>query len=549
MGTSTDANPTYQYTTPGVYDVTLTVYGLGGTASYTRSGYITVNTPYLDVTLGSVDPAASASVTGLGSYAYNAVGTLLATPTGGGGIDYADIVFLICQENTMSPVAANVPALVTALEAELIANGVGGGATPNNYALVGFEQYTSIPTDVPTKKTVGGVDWGSATQLNTAISALTFPYVITGQLGDGYYACTFALDNYTFRPGAPNLFVLVSNQARRDITGGVVTKASALAALTAANVILSVCVGVKIVDNIPTALNSVFGRDALTPIVWINYFAPPYYITSTFVSWGPNPVTTFPPNSWTTYCLVFGGEYGALQWNITGSGAITGFINAFAELNAARVVGQLGSAYVFDHWLINGTNSVSNPYVFNVIEDTVADVFTSGGAAPAAPVAIDGSPASTTAFDARWEPSVGAQLYRMDVCTDFAMTSYVSNNADVGNTILYPVSGVSVRTPYYYRIRAINDAGTSANSNVIGAGASANNYVVLANNSAAPFSVGIYRNVAYYAAVGTVAPGTIGTFFDAGLTGYAITVQDLITAVYAEPYPAALTHGGVFFAT
>lgn len=548
MGTSTDRNPTYQYTTPGVYDVTLTVYGLGGTASYTRSGYITVNTPYLDVTLGAITPAASASVTGLGSYAYNAVGTILATPIGGGGVDYVDVVFLISQMDTMEgQVKAYVPALVTALEAALNADGLGIGANPNNYALVGFEDGTTSPVDIPTKQSVGGGDWGTAAQLNTAIGALPFPFTFASQKSDGYYASEFALSNYTFRSGAPKIFVLSSQQGRSDITSGVVTKASSQAALTAANVILNVLMFKFSIVAAPSAF--VFGRNALTSTLYIDVGTPPYYITGVFDTWFD--VATLPPTKVITYAP-WCGELNGYIWAASDPSnklAYTGLINAFAELNSARAVGQLGSAYAFDHWLINGTNSVSNPYIFNVTVDTVVDVFTSGGAAPAAPVAIDGTPIDTTSFDVRWEPSAGAQLYRMDVCTDFAMTSYVSNNADVGNTILYPVSGVSVRTPYYYRIRAINDAGTSANSNVIGIGARADNYVVLANNSAAPFSVGIYRNVAYYAAVGTVASGTIGTFFDAGLTGYAITVQDLITAVYAVPYPAALTSGGVFFAT
>lgn len=372
MGTSTDANPTYMYTTPGVYDVTLTVYGLGGTASYTRSGYITVTTPVLDVTVGTISPLGSASLTGVGSYAYNAVGTLTAIPTGGGGIDYADIVFLIAQTDVMPALAANVPALVTALEAELIANSIGAGANPNNYALVGFEDGTTSPVDKPTKKSVGGGDWGTAAQLNTAIGALAFPFTFASQNGDGYYACEFALSSYTFRAGAPKIFVIVTNEERNDITSGAVTYATSQAALTAANVILNTLVSININFGDP---NVDFGRDALTSTTYIDIGSPPYYTTGTWADWSPDRLDLKNSNVIASYCD-WCGQLSGYEWAFDDLGTYTGFINAFAELNAARVVAQVGASYTFDHFVLNGgSNVTSNPYAFNVVVDTTVDVF------------------------------------------------------------------------------------------------------------------------------------------------------------------------------
>ena len=373
MGTSTSANPTYTYTTPGVYDVTLTVYGLGGTASYTRSGYITVNTPILDVTVGTISPLGSATLTGIGSYTYNAVGTLLATPSGG-GIDYADIVFMIAQTDSMPAIAASVPALVTALEAKLISSGIGAGATPNNYALVGFEDGTTSPVDKPTKKTVGGADWGTAAQLNTAVAALTFPFTFASQNGDGYYACQFALANYTFRAGAPKLFVIVSNEERNDITSGSVTKANTQAALTASNVILNVVVSIKIFDS-PSTPYFCFSRDALTATVYIDNGSPPYYaVGNPFNFWLQDSLSLKNSDVINSYC-VFCGELSGYEWSARMM-AYTGFINAFAELNAARVVAQVGASYTFDHFVLNGgSNVTTNPYYFNVIVDTMVDVY------------------------------------------------------------------------------------------------------------------------------------------------------------------------------
>ena len=44
-GTSSAQNPSHTYTTPGTYDVTLTIDGPGGTATQTKAGYISVGTP------------------------------------------------------------------------------------------------------------------------------------------------------------------------------------------------------------------------------------------------------------------------------------------------------------------------------------------------------------------------------------------------------------------------------------------------------------------------------------------------------------------------
>jgi len=88
---------------------------------------------------------------------------------------------------------------------------------------------------------------------------------------------------------------------------------------------------------------------------------------------------------------------------------------------------------------------------------------------PSAPTANAASNISAISFQANWSVVAGATTYYLDVATDNSFTNYVSgyNNLNVGNVTTYSVSGLICNTTYYYRVRAANSCGTSANSNVI----------------------------------------------------------------------------------
>ncbi len=85
---------------------------------------------------------------------------------------------------------------------------------------------------------------------------------------------------------------------------------------------------------------------------------------------------------------------------------------------------------------------------------------------PAAPVIGSATSVQTTGFTANWTASSGATKYYLDVATDSGFTSLVTgfNNLDVGNVTSYAVTGLTPATTYYYRVRANNSAGTSADS-------------------------------------------------------------------------------------
>lgn len=85
---------------------------------------------------------------------------------------------------------------------------------------------------------------------------------------------------------------------------------------------------------------------------------------------------------------------------------------------------------------------------------------------PTVPTANAASGITQTTFTANWTASTGATGYYLDVATDAGFTSFVSgyNNLNVGNITSYNVTGLTCGTTYYYRVRAYNQCGTSANS-------------------------------------------------------------------------------------
>lgn len=88
---------------------------------------------------------------------------------------------------------------------------------------------------------------------------------------------------------------------------------------------------------------------------------------------------------------------------------------------------------------------------------------------PEAPVVLSASEVDTRRFFANWEVVNGADSYKLDVATDSSFTDYVSGyqNLDVGNVTSYQVTGVFPGTDYIYRIRAISEELTGADSDPV----------------------------------------------------------------------------------
>jgi hypothetical protein len=87
---------------------------------------------------------------------------------------------------------------------------------------------------------------------------------------------------------------------------------------------------------------------------------------------------------------------------------------------------------------------------------------------PAPPVATTATNVYATWFRANWDATGGATSYRLDVSTDPGFGGYVAGYEDltVAGTSR-TVAGLAPETPYHYRVRAVNDGGTSGNSNTV----------------------------------------------------------------------------------
>jgi hypothetical protein len=75
---------------------------------------------------------------------------------------------------------------------------------------------------------------------------------------------------------------------------------------------------------------------------------------------------------------------------------------------------------------------------------------------------------SGTSFSANWATSPGANSYFLDISTSNDFSSFAGiYNYNVGNVTTFNVTGLSCNTTYYYRLRANNSCGSTANSNTV----------------------------------------------------------------------------------
>ncbi|MCP4345334.1 MAG: hypothetical protein GY795_07390 [Desulfobacterales bacterium] len=87
---------------------------------------------------------------------------------------------------------------------------------------------------------------------------------------------------------------------------------------------------------------------------------------------------------------------------------------------------------------------------------------------PDVPEAFQAADITDSSFTAVWETLAGTETYRLDVSASSDFTSFVTEYENLSvSEATKSVTGLSSGTLYYYRVRAVNEGGTSENSNIV----------------------------------------------------------------------------------
>lgn len=117
-----------------------------------------------------------------------------------------------------------------------------------------------------------------------------------------------------------------------------------------------------------------------------------------------------------------------------------------------------GTSYFFKLFAYNGNALSTNYLVTSPLEVSQITL-------PVAPLALLANTITQNSFVANWEEAEGATSYLLDVSTDnFTTTMDGFSALPIENALSYEVSGLAGGTNYQYRVRAVNAAGESANS-------------------------------------------------------------------------------------
>lgn len=178
-----------------------------------------------------------------------------------------------------------------------------------------------------------------------------------------------------------------------------------------------------------------------------------------------NPATNVTTNSFTAN---WSGSTGATGYrlDVSTSNTFSSFVSGYNNLDVGNVTNRsvtglsANTTYFYRVRAYNSAGTSGNSGTVTVTTSTNP---------PSAPTAGAGSNITYNSFTANWNNSSGATGYRLDVSTSSSFISFLSGyqNLDVGNVLNRSITGLTSSTLYYYRVRAYNAGGISANSNTI----------------------------------------------------------------------------------
>ncbi|MFY9308149.1 MAG: fibronectin type III domain-containing protein, partial [Bacteroidia bacterium] len=237
---------------------------------------------------------------------------------------------------------------------------------------------------------------------------------------------------------------------------------------------------ISVLSNQPTANVTTYNVTGLTPGTTYYYrvradngcLVSLNSNTITVGTTAPVPPTATPADNFT--CTSFNANWGA----------VTGATNYFLDVStdvSFTVFSVLNNQSAGSATTYNVTGLTPNTtYYYRVrasngcLTSINSNTITVGTTAPVPPTATDADNFTCTSFNANWGAVTGATSYFLDVSTDVTFGTFsVLNNQSAGSATTYNVTGLTVNTTYYYRVRASNGCSTSLNSNTITVGTTA----------------------------------------------------------------------------
>jgi len=171
--------------------------------------------------------------------------------------------------------------------------------------------------------------------------------------------------------------------------------------------------------------------------------------------------------TWNSFSARWRSVAGAIDYrlDVARDSLFTNFVDGYQDLNVGNVTSfpvtglNPNTLYYYRVRANNGCATSANSSVKTV---------TTLPCTPGAPSAQSATNVTSSSFSARWRSVAGGIEYHLDVATDSFFINYVTpyQNLNVGNVTSYNVIGLSPNRTYYYRVRAYNGCGTSANSSV-----------------------------------------------------------------------------------